>query len=149
MLLSFCGVLVSMNEDAVLQLPQKTMAEDLYDRAVSVVTEQGVASTYTLMKELNLTYSRVVMLMDEMELKEIIQPYLRDDAGFYLAESGPRKLMTPEFKQYYATYERDRLARIKERAAQDEALRQQRIEQNKSVEVTCEATVKGKRKKKA
>lgn len=107
---------------------QPNMFQELYDRVVTFVKQQGGASCYAIMKEFKLSYGQVVRLMDTMEEQEIVQPYLRDDDGSQKYESGPRKLMTPEFKKFYEKHERDRLQRIADRRVVQEAERKTQAE---------------------
>lgn len=89
--------------------------DPLYTDAVAFVKSQGHASCYAMMSQFKISYGRAVRLMDDMEYNEVVQPLLLDDDGETKPESGPRKLMTAEFKKMYTKYEQERRARLAER----------------------------------
>ena len=101
------------------QVVSEEIQSPIYLQVEEFVKKQGHASCYEIMNKFSVTYSQSVKLMDELERKEVVQFFLKDDNGDSIPENGPRKLMTSSFKKQAIKHEEDRVQRVKNRAEEE------------------------------
>jgi S-DNA-T family DNA segregation ATPase FtsK/SpoIIIE len=64
--------------------------DDLYDRAVDLITEHGQGSTSWLQRKLSIGYNRAARIMEHMEREGVVGP---------ADGSRPRKVIAPAIQQ--------------------------------------------------